>query len=74
MQRGTTSTSSIRRPKRQIRFPGLCTAAYDLKVHRNHLYLVLSGKRVSKRLMKKYQAWKAQNDALAMEQPKEATV
>ena len=62
MQRGTPTTSSIKRPKRQIRFPGLCTAAFDLDVHRNHLYLVLSGKRVSKRLMARWNEWKAKQE------------
>lgn len=52
MQRGTIATGSIK--KRQVRFPGLINHAAALDVHRNHLYLVLSGKRTSKTLMKRY--------------------
>lgn len=53
MQRGTIATRSKR--KRQVRFPGLVNAADTLGVHRNHLYLVLSGKRISHRLKLRYE-------------------
>lgn len=58
MQRGTDVTGSIRKGKRQVRFPGLMNAAHALGVHRNHLYLVLSGRRVSVKLLKRYKALK----------------
>lgn len=44
--------------RRLIRFPGLMTAADKLGVHRNHLYLVLTGQRTSHRLLRRYQALK----------------
>ena len=34
------------------------TAAHSLGVHRNHLYMVLTGKRTSHSLTKRYNAWK----------------
>jgi len=34
------------------------TAAHTLGVHRNHLYMVLTGKRTSHSLTKRYNAWK----------------
>ena len=42
------------KPLRSVRFPGLLTAAQQLGVHRNHLYLVLSGQRTSHRLLARY--------------------
>lgn len=36
---------------RQVRFPGLLANAHALGVSRNHLYLVLTGKRQSDRLL-----------------------
>lgn len=48
----------IKSDHRLIRFPGLLTAADQLGVHRNHLYLVLSGQRTSHKLMRRYQALK----------------
>lgn len=39
---------------RSVRFPGLMNAAKALGVHRNHLYLVLSGQRTSHRLLARY--------------------
>jgi len=56
MQRDTKA--SLKKPLRQVRFPGLMTAAQTLGVHRNHLYLVLSGKRTSHSLLRRYNAWK----------------
>ena len=58
MQRDTHATRSIR--KRQVKFPGLLNAALALGVHRNHLYLVLSGQRTSKSLLRRYRALKTQ--------------
>jgi len=46
------------KPLRSVRFPGLLTAAQALGVHRNHLYLVLTGKRTSHRLLARYRALK----------------
>lgn len=40
--------------RRQVRFPGLLTDAETLGVHRNHLYLVLTGARTSHALLKRY--------------------
>jgi len=56
MQRATNETTT-QRPLRQVLFPGICTAAHDLGVHRNHLRLVLLGKRKSKSLTARYNAW-----------------
>lgn len=41
-----------------MRFPGIMEAAKRLGVHRNHLYLVLRGDRVSHRLTRAYRAMK----------------
>jgi hypothetical protein len=46
------------KPVRSVRFPGLINAAAALGVHRNHLYLVLSGQRKSRRLLSRYQQLK----------------
>lgn len=51
-----------RRPRRTsplTRFPGLLADADALGVHRTHLYLVLSGQRVSESLLRRYRALKA---------------
>ena len=61
MQRATSTTGSTKPLKRQVRFPGLVNAADHLGVHRNHLYLVLAGKRVSASLMKRYLDYKKQH-------------
>lgn len=42
------------KPVRSVRFPGLINDAAALGVHRNHLYLVLCGKRQSSRLLSRY--------------------
>jgi hypothetical protein len=47
---------SIDKPRRW-RFRGLLRAAEALGVHRNHLYLVLSGRRKSRRLLARYEAY-----------------
>lgn len=53
-------TKATRNKKRRVtrrgatRFPGLLDAAKKLGVHRNHLYLVLSGRRVSHSLTERY--------------------
>ena len=39
-------------------FPGLLDDARSLKVHRNHLYLVLSGRRTSHSLLARYKQLK----------------
>lgn len=46
------------KPLRSVRFPGLMAAAHTLGCHRNHLYLVLSGKRTSHRLLARYRQLK----------------
>ena len=58
MQRGAMATNKRKPIFRQVRFPGLCNDAHALGVHRNHLYLVLAGKRVSADLMRRYRALK----------------
>ena len=40
--------------RRRVRFPGICTHADLLGVTREHLWQVLSGRRESRRLMKRY--------------------
>ena len=39
----------------ETKFFGICAAAEALGVHRIHLYLVLSGKRESRSLLRRYQ-------------------
>jgi len=41
------------------KFPGITDDARKLGVSRNHLYFVLSGRRISARLMSSYQKLKA---------------
>ena len=41
-----------------MRFPGICTDAHHLGVHRNHLRMVLLGIRESKKLMRAYRELK----------------
>jgi hypothetical protein len=65
MQRGTKATPRRKKPARQVRFPGLMTAAHDLKVHRNHLYMVLTGRRTSHSLTRRYNDWKKTYNAEA---------
>jgi len=43
----------MKRP-RKIRFPEICADARELGVHRCHLYQVLSGKRRSASLLRRY--------------------
>lgn len=52
--------ASRKRRKRPIRFPGIVAAAQALGVSRVHLYLVLSGRRKSARLLERYEEWKDQ--------------
>lgn len=40
----------------ETKWPGLCRHAEALSVHRNHLWMVLDGRRQSKRLIKRYVA------------------
>lgn len=44
-------TSATVKEIRSVRFPGLIRDAQELGVHRNHLYLVLTGARKSQRLL-----------------------
>ena len=55
MQRGTTKS----RAKRRWRFRGICADARALGVHRNSLYKVLAGERLSRRMRERYDALKA---------------
>lgn len=52
------SATQPTRPKRQIKYPGLCADARRLRCSRIHLYLVLSGRRESRRLLRRYQQLK----------------
>ncbi len=45
--------------KSNIKFPGICRDAKKLGVERTHLYRVLTGKRISVSLMKRYKALKS---------------
>jgi hypothetical protein len=58
--------------KRQVLFVGICADAVKLGVCREHLYRVLTGQRVSKSLLKRYQELKAKGDQPAHQpaQPK----
>jgi len=47
------------KPKRVIRYHGICADAATLGVNRNSLYKVLSGRWVSKSLSARYAALKA---------------
>ena len=63
MQRGTENTSNIKKPNRQVRFPGICTAAYDLGCTPNHLRYVLKKERTSHSLTRRYNEWLAKQAA-----------
>ena len=62
MLRDATSKSKAgkvnKKTRRQVRFPGLVSDAERLGVHRNHLYLVLSGRRSSAALLSRYHTLK----------------
>jgi hypothetical protein len=47
------------------RFPGICSDALDLGVHRMHLYQVLTGRHQSYSLLRRYQALKAEQQRSA---------
>jgi hypothetical protein len=53
----TTSSKEVPHQSRHARFPGSATAARDLGVSRNHLWQVISGRRVSAPLLKRWKAW-----------------
>jgi hypothetical protein len=44
--------------KRRVQFIGICADAVKLGVSREHLYRVLTGQRMSKSLLKRYQELK----------------
>jgi hypothetical protein len=50
------SKPTTRKPKRRKRFTGIVAAAEMLQVSRQHLYAVLTHRRVSKQLLKRYRA------------------
>jgi hypothetical protein len=54
MLRDTQRNARQKKGKRSIRFRGLVAAAREFGVHRNHLYLCLAGKRVSRSLIAKW--------------------
>lgn len=54
MRREVTASRHSFTPRGSTQFPGLLDAAKALGVHRNHLYLVLSGRRVSHSLTQRY--------------------
>lgn len=60
MQREAKTRNSKTRIRRAPRIRGLCRAAEALGCHRNHLYLVLSGRRVSHSLKARYEALPAE--------------
>ena len=49
---------SGRKPRGPTQYRGITAAAKQLQVRREHLWLVLTGKRTSTRLMLRYQALK----------------
>lgn len=49
----------------KARFPGISLAATDLGVTRSHLWQVLAGKRDSKPLLARWQAWLKQHPEFA---------
>jgi hypothetical protein len=49
-------TKQTGKAKREVRFRGVCKSAQLLGVSRVHLYLVLAGRRTSRRLMQRYEA------------------
>lgn len=53
MLRATMRKSKLKKARR---FVGICAHAERLGVHRIHLYLVLSGKRESRSLLRRYGA------------------
>ncbi len=46
--------TKARRKVKRTRYPNICEQAKALGVHRVHLYMVLSGRRESRRLMARY--------------------
>ena len=54
MLRAAQENARQKKGKRPVRFRGLVAAAREFGVHRNHLYLCLAGKRVSKKLVAKW--------------------
>lgn len=53
-----TRANAKGKARRRVRFAGIGKAAETLEVSRIHLYLVLSGKRTSHRLLARYQQLK----------------
>jgi hypothetical protein len=45
----------------RVTFPGITKAARDLQLSRAHLHAVLSGERRSRRTIRRWGAWLAQN-------------
>ena len=50
-----TNSSTMKDESKKIRYRGIVAAARDLKVTRQHLWEVLSGRRQSKRLLNRYE-------------------
>lgn len=55
------ATKKSENKPRRVKYRGLIADATMLGVHRNHLYLVLSGKRQSISLLRRYRALKRGN-------------
>jgi hypothetical protein len=54
--------SESKPPKRQVQFFGICADAKALGVSREHLYRVLTGRRTSQSLMKRYLELRSKRD------------
>lgn len=55
-----TSPHAKPKPQGRVKFPGIGRSAERLGVSRVHLYLVLSGRRPSRRLLARYNQLKGQ--------------
>jgi hypothetical protein len=54
MMRATENKGKNKPENSRVKHAGICDAAKQLGVERTHLYRVLKGERVSKRLMQRY--------------------
>src|SRR4051812_36036379 len=58
----TPEDPAPKKPKRQVQFAGICKDAKALGVCREHLYRVLTGKRTSQSLLKRYLELKSKSN------------
>ena len=49
-------------PRGSSKYPGICKAALDLGVSRVHLWKVLTGRRESASLMRRWEEWNSANN------------